>query len=123
MILMAGVVSGSFDSPHETRTPPGTKVEMVKLGGAHVARATMEPGWQWSKNIKPVVKTDSCQVHHVGVVQSGRMHVAHTDGSEGDLGPGDVYVIEPGHDAWVTSDEPWIAYEFDTKAAQTFGKS
>jgi hypothetical protein len=26
------------------------------------------------------------------------------DGPEGDVGPGNVYVIEPGHDAWVVGD-------------------
>ena len=120
---MAGIEAGNFDSPSETRTPPGTKVEMVKLGAIHVARGTMEPGWRWSENIKPIAKTDSCQVHHVGVVQSGKLHVAHNDGTEVELGPGDVYVVEPGHDAWVLGDEPWVAYEFDTQAAQSFGKA
>jgi hypothetical protein len=120
---MAGVETGNFDSPSETRTPPGTKVDMVKLGEIHVARARMEPGWKWSENIKPVVKTDSCQVHHVGVVQSGKLHVVHNDGSEGDLTPGSLYAIEPGHDAWVVGDDAFVAYEFDTRAAQSFGKS
>jgi len=120
---MAGIVTGNFDSPDETRTPPGTKMDQVKLGAINVARATLEPGWRWSTNIKPIVKTDSCQVHHVGVVKSGKMHVTHNDGTEVDLGPGDTYVVEPGHDAYVVGDEPWVAYEFDSLAAQTFGKS
>ena len=50
------------------------------------------------------------------------MHVAHSDGSDMDLGPGDAYVIEPGHDAWVVGDEPCVGYEFDTGAASTFAK-
>jgi len=120
---MAGIETGSFDSPNETRTPPKTKVDMVKMGAVNVARATFEPGWKWSDSIKPVVKTDSCQQHHVGVVHSGRLHVVHNDGTEVDLGPGDVYVVEPGHDAWVLGDEQWVGFEFDTRAAQTFAKS
>lgn len=28
------------------------------------------------------------------------------DGATVDLGPGDVYAIPPGHDAWVLGDEP-----------------
>jgi mannose-6-phosphate isomerase-like protein (cupin superfamily) len=120
---MAGIEMGDFNKPNESRTPPGTKVDMVKLGSIHVARATMEPGWKWSTNIKPIVKTDSCQVHHVGVVQSGRLQVKHEDGSELELTPGNVYVVEPGHDAWVIGDEPFVGYEFDASAAQSFGKS
>ena len=40
----------------------------------------------------------------------------------GQLLPGDDYVIEPGHDAWVTSSEPFVAFEFDSRAAASFGK-
>jgi hypothetical protein len=28
------------------------------------------------------------------------------DGSERELGPGDVYIIRPGHDVWIVSEEP-----------------
>ena len=65
---------------------------------------TAEPGWRWSECIKPVVGTESCQAHHVGTVVGGSMHVVHEDGTEQDITEGDAYVIEPGHDAWVTSD-------------------
>jgi len=120
---MAGIETGNFDSPSETRTPPKTKVDMVKMGAMNVARTTMEPGWKWSEHIKPTVNTDSCQKHHIGVVQSGKMHVKHDDGAETELAPGNAYVIEPGHDAWVVGDAPFVAFEFDPSAAKTFGKS
>jgi hypothetical protein len=29
-------------------------------------------------------------------------------GEEYDTGPGDVFKIAPGHDAWVVGDEPWV---------------
>jgi hypothetical protein len=48
------------------------------------------------------------------------MHVKHDDGTEVDLAPGDAYVIEPGHDAWVTGDEAFIGYEFEQKAAEEY---
>jgi hypothetical protein len=50
------------------------------------------------------------------------MHVVHNDGTEQDIAAGDAYVIEPGHDSWVTSNEPAVGFEFDTKAAQSFAK-
>ena len=34
------------------------------------------------------------------------------DGTETRIGPGDGYVIQPGHDAWVVGDEPWVTVDF-----------
>ena len=117
---MPGITVKSFDTPDETRTPPKTTVEVVELSGIKAGRMTFQPGWKWSECIKAVAGTDSCRVHHVGVVVSGRLHVIHDDGTEGDVGPGDAYVIEPGHDAWVIGDEPVVGFEFDSSAAQTY---
>ena len=64
-----------------------------------------------------------CQVHHEGIVATGRMHVRHDDGTEIEIGPGDAYEIEPGHDAWVLGSEVFVGYEFDSKAAETFARS
>jgi mannose-6-phosphate isomerase-like protein (cupin superfamily) len=117
---MPGVTSSSFEQASEVRTPDKTKVEVVDLGTVKAARMTLEPGWRWSACIKPMAGTDSCQVHHVGTAVSGTLHVEHDDGSSADIGAGDAYVIEPGHDAWVTGSEPFVGYEFDSQAAQTF---
>lgn len=111
---MAGMVSRSFDTPDETRTPPLTRVDVVRLGSATAARFTFQPGWRWSEAIRPVVGTDSCRNRHVGGVLQGRLHVRHDDGTEQEAGPGDAYVIEPGHDAWVVGEEPVVAYEFES---------
>ncbi len=120
---MAGVVKKSFGSPDERRTPDKTEVEVVDLGSVKAARMTLQPGWRWSDCIKPVVGGDSCQLHHEGMVASGRMRVLHDDGTEIEIGPGDAYVIEPGHDAWVTGSDVFVGYEFDSKAAETFATS
>jgi len=84
---------------------------------------TLQPGWRWSECIKPVVGTERCELHHQGTVIAGQMHVSHSDGTEIEIGPGDAYVIEPGHDAWVTGSEAFVGYEFDSKAAETFARS
>jgi hypothetical protein len=119
---MAGVEKKSWDSPDETRTPDKTKVEVVRLGSTTAARFTFQPGWKWSECIKPTVGTDSCQTRHVGAIVSGTLHVEHEDGSQGDAGPGDAYVIEPGHDAWVLGDDPVVALEFESKSAAEYAK-
>jgi hypothetical protein len=119
---MAGLIAKSFDAPDEVRSPDKTKVEVVELDGVKAARLTVQPGWQWSECIKPVVGGESCQAHHVGVIVSGTMHIRHNDGTEGDATPGMAYVIAPGHDAWVVGNEPVVAFEFDSSTAQTYAK-
>jgi hypothetical protein len=48
--------------------------------------------------------------------------VKHDDGTEVELGAGDAYVIEPGHDAWVAGDERFVGYEFESHAADTYAQ-
>jgi hypothetical protein len=119
---MAGIAKKSFDAPDEVRSPDKTRLEVVDLGGAKAARMTAQPGWKWSECIKPVVGGDSCQNRHVGAVLAGSLHVEHNDGTALDVGPGDAYVIEPGHDAWVTGSEPFMALEFESDTAAQYGK-
>ena len=119
---MAGITAKSFTTPDEVRAPDKTTVEVVDLAGVKAARLTLQPGWRWSECIKPVVGTDSCQVHHVGTATAGRLHVEHEDGSVLEIAPGDAYVIEPGHDAWVVGDDAFVGYEFDSKAAESYAQ-
>jgi mannose-6-phosphate isomerase-like protein (cupin superfamily) len=119
---MPGVEVREFDAPDESRTPDKTKIDVVRMGGTTVARMVFEPGWKWSECVKPVAGTESCQARHLGVLQSGRMHVIHEDGTEQEIKPGEAYVIEPGHDAWNVGDEPIVAFEFEPKAAEEFGR-
>ncbi len=102
----------SFNTPDETQTPSKFKSETVKLGGFTVTRMTAEPGWKWSTDIKPIVKTDSCQIQHTGVVISGRINVRMNDDTEIEYGPGDVMSIPPGHDGWVVGNEPFVGIEW-----------
>ena len=114
---MPGLTTKSFDSPDEQRTPTSTTVDVVHLGDADVARFTFAPGWRWSQHVAPAVGTDSCQSRHVGAVQAGTLHVVHNDGTEMEVGVGDAYVIEPGHDAWVVGDEGAVLLEFSSAAS------
>ena len=119
---MPSIEARDFASPDETRTPARTRVDMIRMGQTSAARLELEPGWRWSECIKPVAGTESCQLRHVGIVQSGAMHITHDDGSELEIGPGQAYVIEPGHDAWVVGDEALVAFEFEQHAAETFAR-
>ncbi len=119
---MASIEAKNMDHPDETRTPEKTTMSVVHLGDATVGRYTLQPGWKWSDCIKPVVGGDSCQAAHLGVLLSGKIHIAATDGTEADLSAGDVYRLEPGHDAWVVGDEPAVALEFESKTADTYAR-
>ncbi len=79
---------------------------MVNVAGMTISRDTHQPGWRWSTHIKPIVGTDSCQVAHLGLILSGRLHVVLDGGDEFELGPWDVMDIPAGHDAWVVGDDP-----------------
>jgi hypothetical protein len=110
---MTDVEVKSFESPDEVRPFEGNgKADVVNVGGRAIGRATFEPGWRWSENIKPIAQTDSCQVSHLGYCISGRMKVVMDDGTEGECGPGDVVAIPPGHDAEVVGDEPCVFIDF-----------
>jgi len=99
---------GSFDNPDEVRKPGRGTAKVVNVGEFGLMHVTLEPGWRWSEDVKPIAKTDSCQAHHVIQMESGRMHVVHNDGSETEFGAGDLGLVSPGHDAWVVGDEPAV---------------
>jgi len=110
-----------FDRPDEVRVVDKARVELVELGELAVGRAIFEPGWRWSEHVKPIVGTESCQVHHIGYVMSGHLHVEMTDGASLEVVGGDAFEIPPGHDAWVIGDEPWVSV--DWAGRRLFAKS
>ena len=111
---MAGMIRRNLDSPEETREfEDGTgKLELVNMDAGPVGRATFQPGWQWSKHIKPIARTESCQAAHLGYYVSGRMKVVMDDGQEAEFGPGDFAIIPPGHDAWIVGSEPCVVIDW-----------
>jgi quercetin dioxygenase-like cupin family protein len=115
---MAGVEVKSLDAPEEVRPfVDKGQTAVVTIGGGTVLRGTFEPGWRWSEHVKPIAGTDSCQSPHLLYVLSGRMKVVMDDGTEGEVGPGDVARIEPGHDAWVVGDEACESVDFGPSPA------
>ena len=103
----------SFDQPDETRPfAAHGSMNVVQMGETTAGLGTFEPGWRWSQDVKPIAGTDSCRAHHTLYMISGRMHVVMDDGTEQEIGPGDMAVIPPGHDAWTVGDEPCVAVDF-----------
>src|SRR5829696_2492191 len=109
---MATLEVKNLASPDETRRFDKGRVELVQLGNVTAGRGVFEPGWKWSECVKPIAKTESCQAPHTLYMISGRMHVRMDDGTERELGPGDVGVIPPGHDAWIVGNEQCVGIDF-----------
>jgi len=111
---MAGLIRKSFDVPEEVRPfeAGAGKLELVNLDGGPVGRGIFEPGWQWSKHVKPIAGTDSCQASHMGYCVSGRMIVRMNDGEQKEFGPGDFMICPPGHDAWVVGDQQCVLIDW-----------
>jgi quercetin dioxygenase-like cupin family protein len=102
----------SLSSPDEMRTFSHGKVELIHIGAGTIGRLTLEPGWRWSTDVKPLAHTEWCEVSHFQYQVSGRLHVLMSDGTELDLTPGDVAVLPAGHDAWVVGDEPVVLVDW-----------
>ena len=99
----------NIDTPHERRPfKDHGYMDVVTLGDFTIGRGVFEPGWRWSEDVRPIAGTDSCQVRHTGLCLSGRMTVRMDDGTEVHVGPGDVVLLEPGHDAWTDGDEACV---------------
>jgi hypothetical protein len=105
---MEKILKKSINKPDEIRKFPKGNVKIVNHKGVTFGLGTFEPGWKWSKNVKPIVKTESCQAPHTNYHISGILHVKMDDGTEYEYGPGDIGIVPPGHDAWVVGDEPVV---------------
>jgi len=109
---MANAEHKNLSSPDETRTFEHGKLEIINIGGGTIGRLTLEPGWRWSKHVKPIAKTEWCEALHFQYQVSGRLRVKMEDGAEFELGPGDVSVLPKGHDAWVVGNEPVVLVDW-----------
>ena len=77
-----------FAKPDEVRTFPHGRIELLHIGGGTVGRMTLEPGWRWSNDVKPIA------------------------GTKADRGAGTVHHLPAGHDAWVVGNEPVVAVDW-----------
>jgi quercetin dioxygenase-like cupin family protein len=110
---MLEVILKSFENPDETRVFEKGRLDIVRIGGMTIGRASYEPGWKWSEHVSPLAGTKFCEVEHVGMVLSGRAMAAMKDGAEVELARGSLFYIPPvDHDSWVIGDEPYVSLHF-----------
>ena len=106
------VILKRFDSPDETRTFPYGKLDVIRLGGMTIGRASYEPGWKWSEHVGKALGKAFCETEHVGMVVSGCATAAYEDGSVVELHAGDLFHITGRHDSWVIGNEPYVSIHF-----------
>lgn len=96
----------NLSQPDERRDFKGHgHLDLVEFSdGVSIGRAEFEPGWMWSRDVKPIAGTDSCQAPHAGFCLQGTMVVRMDSGVEFRVHAGDAFHIPPGHDAWVEGD-------------------
>jgi class 3 adenylate cyclase len=108
---MSRLQTKSIGKPDEVRTMPHGLLEIYNLDEIVFGRTVFQPGWRWSRDVKPIAGTDLCQYHHVSYGVGGRLHVVMADGTESDVAAGEVFEIPPGHDAWVVGDEAFVSID------------
>jgi quercetin dioxygenase-like cupin family protein len=114
---MARMKIQRFSAPDETRPfLDKGRMEILRIGDNVVGRGIFEAGWRWSKHVKPIARTASCEAAHSGYVLAGRMRVVMDDGQEAEIAPGDFVTIPPGHDAWTVGTEPCIFLDLSGSA-------
>ena len=109
MATPTGGTMKTFDKPDEHVTKGGVEIDVLQVGDMKVKRATYPSGWRYSTHMG----APKCYDTHVGYTVSGHLTAELSDGTRLEAGPGSVFVIPPGHDAWVDGDEPFVIVQFD----------
>lgn len=106
------VVVKRFDAPDEVvELPGGARLELVHIGGVTLARGSAPPRWHWAEDVGPEAGAGLCPQRHLGMILSGSETIRFPDGAEVVLEPGDIYLVEPGHDSWISSEEPCVSLD------------
>jgi hypothetical protein len=111
--VLPEVILKRFDAPDEVRVFDKGRLEVVRVGGMTLGRASYEPGWQWSVHVGPTVGATRCTIEHVGMVLSGVATVAFDDGRVIELTANTLFHVPAvPHDSWVVGDAPYVSLHF-----------
>lgn len=107
------VIAGPGQASLHVVFEDGSYRHVSHLPSMFVGRGTYLPGWRWSEHVGTRIGIEAGR--HIGCVLSGNMRIRAANGEEQTVGPGDVFEVSPGHDAWVLGDEPCVALDFEAK--------
>jgi len=105
---MSGIVVRAFADADEVVTFDLGHLDVVKISSLALGWEVLEPGWRWSTHVKPIVRTEWCEFHHVSIVLDGRVGFESRDGDSVEAGAGSVLDVAPGHDSWVVGNTPAV---------------
>jgi hypothetical protein len=109
---MTSPAARNIASPVVSREIPRGRLDRIDADGFACVKVRYEPGWRWSESIGAMAGATSCRIRHEGYALSGRLRVRMEDGTEAEVGPGDLFVVPPGHDGWVVGNEAFEALDF-----------
>jgi hypothetical protein len=119
--MIDDVILRRFEEPDEVREFAKGRLEIIRIGGLTLGRASYEPGWRWSVHVGPAVGASRCTVEHVGMVLAGTATAALDGGRVIELRAGEVFYIPPvPHDSWVVGDQPYVSLHF--MGADAYGR-
>ena len=98
--------------PEAVVTYPLGATYQVRLAGTVVSHHVLQPGWSWETHAQAQAGTASCELHHRGIVLSGRMGVRTDEGDELVVEPHHVFDLPPGHVTWVEGDEELVMVDW-----------
>ena len=108
---MSDAEQRDFTTPDEVRTFDHGHLDPLRVGGAEIGRLTLEPGWRWSTDVRPISGTEWCEAPHFRYHVSGRLRIQMADGHEFVATPEPVTALPSGHDAWFEGDEPIVVVD------------
>ncbi len=109
---MSKVEHRDFAEPDEVRTFDNGHADILNTDGGTIGRLEFEPGWRWSKDVKPIAGTELCEAPHFQYHISGTLRIRMADGTEFDATPGQLTYLPSGHDAWVVGEEPVVTVDW-----------
>ncbi len=57
----------SMSIPEHVRSFEHGRMDVVSLDEWTVSHILFEPGWRWSLDVKPIVRTTTCENRHLGL--------------------------------------------------------
>jgi class 3 adenylate cyclase len=109
---MSRVEVRDLDQPEAVVSYELGATNQVRLAQTVVSRHVLRPGWSWEEHARPSAGTPSCELHHRGVVLSGRMGIRTDDGEELVVGPNQVFDLPPGHVTWVEGEDELVMVDW-----------
>lgn len=95
----AGIVRARFDAPQESRERPRLRVDLVRLTGGVIGRATCASGWRWSVDVGAALGAAQRTDAFDAMVLAGALEVVQADGRSERFEVGDLVHIPPrAHD-------------------------